>query len=98
MTRTVKKEDLNKDRKFFCRPNDKETSCRYFEWVPEKQNHMFYQSVSFFTKPRLEKSSSEKNMRAMIKHINGSVFRVPIRIYEFLTKEFINDFAYNLNI
>ena len=39
--------------------SDKETSCRYFEWVPEEENHMSYQSVSF-TKPPLGKSSSEK--------------------------------------
>ena len=57
--RKVKKEGLNKDRKFFCCPNDKETSCRYFEWIPKEENHMFYQSVSF-PKQSLEKSPSEK--------------------------------------
>ena len=40
VTRKVKKEGLNKDRLFFCCPNDKETSCRYFEWVPKVQNHL----------------------------------------------------------
>ena len=77
--RKVKKEGLNKDRKFFCCPNDKETSCRYFEWIPKEENHMFYQSVSF-PKPPLEKSSSEKTGE------------------HYLTEEFINDFADNLNI
>jgi hypothetical protein len=34
--RKVKKEGLNKDRKFFCCPNDKESSCKYFDWMPEE--------------------------------------------------------------
>jgi hypothetical protein len=36
MIRNVKKEGLNKDRKFFCCPNDKEFSCKYFDWVPSR--------------------------------------------------------------
>ena len=43
MIRKVKKEGLNKDRKFFCCSNDKESSCKYFDWVPEEP----YQDVSF---------------------------------------------------
>ncbi|CAB4005029.1 endonuclease 8-like 3 [Paramuricea clavata] len=43
MVRKVKKEGLNKDRKFFCCPNDKESSCGYFDWVPEEPR----QDVSF---------------------------------------------------
>jgi hypothetical protein len=43
MIRKVKKEGLNKDRKFFCCPNDKESSCKYFDWVPEEP----HQDVSF---------------------------------------------------
>lgn len=50
--RKVKKESVNKDRLFFCCPNNKETSCRFFEWVPEEQNHRSYRSVNFL-KPSL---------------------------------------------
>ena len=57
--RKVKKEGLNKDRLFFCCPNDKENTCRFFEWVPEEQSHAFYQNVNF-VKPLLKKSSLEK--------------------------------------
>ena len=39
----VKKPGLNTGRKFFCCPNDKESSCKYFEWVPEEP----YQDVGF---------------------------------------------------
>ncbi len=42
MIRKVKK-GLNKDRKFFCCPNDKENSCKYFDWMPEES----YQDVNF---------------------------------------------------
>ena len=43
VVRKVKKEGLNKDRKFFCCPNDKESLCKYFDWVPEEP----YQDVNF---------------------------------------------------
>lgn len=45
----MKKEGFNKDRQFFCCPNDKKNSCSFFKWVPEKQNHVPYQSVAFDT-------------------------------------------------
>jgi ssDNA-binding Zn-finger/Zn-ribbon topoisomerase 1 len=35
--RKVKKEGLNKDRLFFCCPNDKESTCPFFEWAPDEQ-------------------------------------------------------------
>ena len=57
--RNVKKEGLNKDRLFFCCPNDKENSCRFFEWVPDEPTYAHYRSVNFF-KPPLEKPSLEK--------------------------------------
>ena len=57
--RKVKKEGLNKDRRFFCCPNDKENSCHFFEWVPEEPTYAHYRSVNFF-KPPLEKPSLEK--------------------------------------
>jgi hypothetical protein len=34
--RKVKREGLNKDRLFFCSPDDKENSCRFCEWAPEE--------------------------------------------------------------
>ena len=57
--RKVKKEGLNKDRLFFCCPNDKENSFRFFEWAPDEATYAHYRSVNFF-KPQLEKPSSEK--------------------------------------
>ena len=57
--RKVKKEGLNKDLRFFCCPNDKENSCRFFELVPIEPTYSHYRSVNFF-KPPLEKPSSEK--------------------------------------
>ena len=57
--RKIKKEGLNKDRRFFCCPNDKENSCRFFEWIPEEPTYAHYRSVNFF-KPPLEKPSLEK--------------------------------------
>ena len=57
--RKVKKEGLNKDRRFFCCPNDKENSCRFFVWVPEQPTYAHYRSVNFFKLP-LEKTSLEK--------------------------------------
>ena len=35
--RKVKKEGINKDRLFFCCPQ--ENSCRYLEWVSEKESY-----------------------------------------------------------
>ncbi len=32
----VKKEGSNQGREFFCCPNNKESSFKYFEWVPEE--------------------------------------------------------------
>ena len=55
----VKKEGLNKDRRFFCCPNDKKSSCRFFEWVPDEPTYAHYRSVNFFKSP-FEKSSLEK--------------------------------------
>ena len=43
--RKVKKEGLNKDRLFFCCANDKESTCRFFEWAPDEQLG-FFQSVN----------------------------------------------------
>ena len=39
--RKVKKEGLNKDRLFFSCPNDKESSCQFFEWAPDEQLGFF---------------------------------------------------------
>ncbi len=36
--RKVKKGGMNKDRKFFCCPNKKEVSFKYFDWVPKEPN------------------------------------------------------------
>ncbi|CAB3986850.1 endonuclease 8-like 3 [Paramuricea clavata] len=35
--RKVKKEGLHKDRLFFCCSNDKESTCRFFEWAPQEE-------------------------------------------------------------
>ncbi len=56
--RKVKKEGLNKDRKFFCCLNNQLNSCRFFEWVPDELSHISYQSVNF-VKPTLKKSKEE---------------------------------------
>jgi hypothetical protein len=57
--RKVKKEGLNKDRLFFCCPNDKESTCRFFEWAPDEELGCF-QTVNFSKEP-LEKQSCNKN-------------------------------------
>ena len=49
--RKVKKDGLNKDRKFFCCANGKEDSCGFFEWVPSDEMEP-YSSVNFSTTPQ----------------------------------------------
>ena len=34
--RKVKKEGVNKGRRFFCCANEKEDSCRFFEWISDE--------------------------------------------------------------
>ena len=58
-TRKVKKEGLNKDRLFYCCRNDKESTCRFFEWAPDEELG-FFQTVNFSKEP-LEKQSCNKN-------------------------------------
>ena len=53
--RKMKKEGLNKDRKFFCCPNSKETSCNYFDWVPEEPTEVN------FVKPPLSKPTEKQD-------------------------------------
>ena len=48
--RKVKKEGLNKDRLFFCCQNDKESTCRFFEWAHDEQLG-FFQTVNFSKEP-----------------------------------------------
>ena len=47
----VKKEGPNKDRKFFCCPNDKENSCKYFDWMPEESYYDANLLQPFRSKP-----------------------------------------------
>ena len=54
--RKVKKEGINKDRLFFC--CSQENSCRYFEWVPEKEHYGPFH-CSDFMQPKPEET--EKN-------------------------------------
>ena len=68
----VKKEVINKDRLFFCCPQ--ENLCRYFEWVPEKENYGPFH-CSDFMEPKLPAGNND-----------------------YLTKDFINDFAKHLKI
>ena len=65
--RKVKKEGINKDRLFFC--CSQENSCRYFEWVPEKEEHYgpFHCSDFLPHKP----SSSENNSHLDNNFINN---------------------------
>ena len=70
--RKVKKEGINKDRLFFCCPQ--ENSCRYFEWVPEKEHYGPFH-CSAFMDPKL-----------------------PAGKNDYLSKDFINDFAKQLNL
>ena len=69
--RKVKKEGINKDRLFCC---PQENSCRYFEWVPEKEHYGPFH-CSDFMEPKL---LAGKN--------------------DYLTNDFINDFAKQLKI
>jgi hypothetical protein len=39
VSRKVKKEGVNKGSMFFCCANEKEDSCRFFEWAPEEKRH-----------------------------------------------------------
>ena len=57
--RKVKKEGLNKGQLFFCCPNDKENTCRFFEWAHDEELG-FFQTVNFSKEP-LEKQSCNKN-------------------------------------
>ena len=50
VSRKVKKEGANKGRMFFCCANEKEDSCRYFEWAPEEKRHDSPQFIAF-TRP-----------------------------------------------
>ena len=43
----VKKEGLNKYRLFFCCPNNKENSCRFFDCVPNDPCLSSHQAVNF---------------------------------------------------
>ena len=45
----MKKEGINKDRMFFCCPNDKENSCRFFEWAPDEPDMRY--NVNFSNPP-----------------------------------------------
>ena len=86
----VKKEGLNKDHRFFCSPN----LCRFFEWVADEPIYVHYRGVNVFNppleKPSLEKPLSEKPSS------EKPLSEKPTEHY--LTTEFINDFANNLNI
>ena len=57
----VKKKCFNKDRLFFSCPNDKENSCRLFEWAPDEPSHRSYDTVNFSKEP-LEKQSCNEAM------------------------------------
>ncbi len=50
--RKVKKEGMNKDRKFLCCSKNRESSCGYFEWVPEEPDQDIPYPVS--NKPNKE--------------------------------------------
>ena len=73
--RKVKKEGINKDRLFFC--CSQENSCRYFEWVPEKEEHYGPFHCSAFMARMDPKPPAANN--------------------DYLSKDFINDFAKQLN-
>jgi hypothetical protein len=45
--RKVKKEGINKDRMFFCCPNGKEDSCRFFEWAPDEPDFGSFCGVNY---------------------------------------------------
>ena len=54
--RKVKKEGLNKDRKFFCCPSNKETPCNFFDWVPDHEEP----TEVNFVKPSLSKPTEKQ--------------------------------------
>ena len=59
--RQVKKESPNKDRKFFCCPNDKENSCKYLDWMPEES---YYDSN--FLQPCILKQINRKERETLL--------------------------------
>jgi hypothetical protein len=65
--RKVKKEGLNKDREFFCCPNDKESSCKYFDWVPEEP----YEDISFAESPPGKSAEKHEEHYMTNKFINN---------------------------
>jgi hypothetical protein len=69
VVRKVKKDGLNKGRLFFCCPNDKESTCRFFEWAPDEQVR-FFQTVNF-SKERLENKGCNKNNYLATEFINS---------------------------
>ena len=71
-SRKVKKEGANKDRMFFCCPNDKENSCKFFEWVPDEPDTPrppFY-DVNF-SMPSLYTNNSLKTLSDLTNKILG---------------------------
>ena len=65
--RKVKKEGLNKDREFFCCPNDKESSCKYFDWVPEEP----YEDISLAESPPGKSAGKHEEHHMTNKFINN---------------------------
>ena len=49
--RKVKKDGPNKDRLFYCCPNDKENSCGFFEWKPQEYSPVVEDVGCLFTHP-----------------------------------------------
>ena len=57
----VKKDGVNKDRIFFCCPNDKENSCKFFEWIPDEPDTKSFWDVVNFSMPPLGNIDAPKN-------------------------------------
>ena len=63
--RKVKKDGPNKDRLFYCCPNDKENSCGFFEWKPQEYSPVVEDAGCLFTHP-LQYQYQDKDMSEAI--------------------------------
>ena len=70
-SRKVKKEGVNKDRMFFCCPNDKENSCKFFEWVPDEPDIPSFYDVNFSMPSLYTANNSLKTLSDLTNKILG---------------------------
>ena len=69
-SRKLKKEGVNKDRMFFCCPNDKENSCKFFWMGTWRTRHSPFYDVNF-SMPSLYTNNSLKTLSDLTNKILG---------------------------